>query len=115
MLASEMPSFVCQTVDHARAAKSRTRTGHFEGQFTLASNLGNGNGVPMFFDLLSLSVTSFSGYLDGERRSVDVVIGELQVHNIITGFRRLIRDFQGTVFVIFTLDFCFTWTLDRKR
>lgn len=95
--------------------RSREHTWHFEGQFALATDFSDWYRLSMFLDLLSLPVATFTGDFNSERRSFDMMIGEFQVNDVVSGFGWFIWNFQCTVLVIFALDFGLTGALDGKR
>lgn len=91
------------------------RTRHLERQFAVAADLGERHGFTFPFDLLALTVASFAGHFDGKRRTVDVMVGEFQIHDIITRFCGPVRNVQCTVFVVLALNLSFAGTFDGKR
>lgn len=44
-----------------------------------------------------------------------MVVGELQVDDVVAGLRGTIGNVEGTVSVVFTLDFSFARTFDGQR
>lgn len=90
-------------------------TRHFECEFAVATDLGQRHGLAPPLDLLALTVASLTGDLDGKRRTVYVVVGELQVHDVVTRFGGAVRDVQCAVFVVLALDLRFAGALDGKR
>lgn len=85
-----------------------------ESQVALAANLSLRNGIAFAVDAFSLRVRSFTGHLDGERRSFNVMIGELQVHDVISRFGWAVRDVQGAVLMILAFDFSFARAFDGE-
>lgn len=78
--------------------------GHFEGELALAADLSDRHGLATSLYLLALPVASLAGDLDGERRSLDVMIGKFEIHYVVAGLGRLVRDVERTVGVILALD-----------
>ena len=54
-------------------------------------------------------------HLDGERGSLDVVIGEFQIHDVVARFRGSVGNVQSAVLVVLTFDFSFARSLNRQR
>lgn len=44
-----------------------------------------------------------------------MVIGKLQINDVITGFRWLVSDFQGAIVVVGAMNFRLAWTFDGDR
>lgn len=53
--------------------------------------------------LLALAVAALAGDLDREGRALDVVVGELEVHDVVAGLGRLVGDVEGAVLVVLAL------------
>ena len=87
-------------------------TWHFECELALAADFGDGDGLSLALDLLPLSVRALAAHLNGEGRAVHVVVGELEVDDVVAGLGRFVGDVEGAVFVVLALDLRFAWAFD---
>lgn len=90
-------------------------SGYLEGQLALAADLGNRYGLSLPLNLLTLSIAALAADLNSERRALDVVVRELEIHDVVAGLGGLVGDVQSAVFVILALDLGLTRTLHRER
>ena len=88
---------------------------NLEGQSAFASDFRLGHSGAFAFDSLRLRVGSFARHFDGVRRSVYVVVGKLEVHDVIARFGRAVRDVQSSIFVVLALDLGLAGTFDGQR
>lgn len=100
--------------DGGRQIVSRD-AGDLEGQTALAADFRLRHGVAIAFDALRLRVGPLAGDLDGERRAGDVVVGKLQIHDVVAGLGWPVRDVQCTVLVVLALDLRFARSFNRQR
>lgn len=69
-----------------------SQTWHFECQLALAADFGDGNGLSLALDLLPLPVGALAAHFDGERRTLDVVVGELEVDDVVARLGGFVGD-----------------------
>lgn len=98
-----------------RGQIERGDSGHLEGQLALAADLGDGDRLPLALDLLALPVGALAGNLHGEGRPVDVVIGKLEIDDVIARLGWLVRNVERSVVLVRTLDLGLARAFDGQR
>lgn len=68
------------------------RTRHLKRELAVAADFRQRHGFASSFNLFTLTVASFARHFHGIRRTVHVMVGEFQVHDVITGFGRPVRN-----------------------